>query len=140
MKDVSIKKVWMTGMTHPHLDPPPVPIIKENHDGNPDKYFVKLKLRRYPTSSTPDLYQFKMSLFENFDPEEFLLFVRNFNMILAASGTLEAGVKYKYLHTIVRGEEWHQFDLLSAEVEVIETLNIDYIITGLAKYPPPPVN
>ena len=52
---------------------------------------------------TTDLYEFKMSLFDNDEPEEFLLFVRNFNMTLAASGTLEAGMKYKYLLTLVRG-------------------------------------
>ena len=61
-------------------------------------YFLELKLRRYlmsPTLPTSDLYEFKMSLFYNGYPEEFLLFVHNFNMTLAASGTLEAGVKYQ---------------------------------------------
>ena len=58
-----------------------------------------------------------MSLFLNGYPEEFLLFVCNFNMTLAASGTLEAGVKVQYLHTLVRGEVLHQFYLLSADVE-----------------------
>ena len=53
--------------------------------------------------STLDLYEFKMSLFENGKPEEFLLFVCNFNMTLAASGTLEAGAKYQYLRNIVCG-------------------------------------
>ena len=56
-------------MTHPHIDPPPIPLIKETHDGKSDKYFVKLKLRRYPTSSRSDLYEFKMSLFDNGNPE-----------------------------------------------------------------------
>ena len=83
----------MTGMTHPHVQPLPIPLIKENHDGKSDKYSVKLKLLRDPTLPTPDHYEFKMSLFENGDPEEFLLFVRKFNMTLAASGMLEAGAK-----------------------------------------------
>ena len=46
-----------------------------------------------PTLFTSDLYEFKMYLFENGDPEVFLLLVRNFNMNLAASGTLETGAK-----------------------------------------------
>ena len=37
-------------------------------------------------------------------------------MTLAASGTLEAGAKVKYLITIVRGEAFLQFDLLSDDV------------------------
>ena len=58
-------------MTQPHLDPPLIPLIKEKHDGKSDKYFVKLKLRRDPTSPTSDLCEFKMSLFDNVDLEEF---------------------------------------------------------------------
>ena len=58
-------------MNHPHIDPPPIPIIKENHDGKSDKYSVKIKLRKYPTLSTLDLYEFKMSLFDNGEPEKF---------------------------------------------------------------------
>ena len=59
MENVSSNKGWMTGMTHPHLDPPPIPHIQETHDGKSDKDFVKLKLRRDPTLYTSDLYEFK---------------------------------------------------------------------------------
>ena len=65
-----------------------------------------------------------------------MLFVSNFNMTLAASGMLEAGAKYQYLCTIVREEVLFQFDLLSADVEVTENLNVDYIIRGLSQYFP----
>ena len=34
-----------------------------------------------------------MALFDNGDPEEFLLFVRNFQMTLKASGALAASAK-----------------------------------------------
>ena len=85
--NVSSKKGWMTRMTHPYVDPPPIPLIKEKHDGKSEKYFVKIKLRIDPMSSTSDLYESKMSLFDNGDLEELLLFVRNFNMTLTASGT-----------------------------------------------------
>ena len=104
-------------MTQPHVDPPPINLIKEKHYGKSDKDFVKLKLRRDPTLTMLDLYEFKMSLFDNGEPEKFLLFVRHFNMTLAASGMLEAGVKYQYLRTIVHGEALHQFDSFSADVE-----------------------
>ena len=45
-----------------------------------------------------------MDLFDNGDLEEFLLFVRNFNMAFAASGTLAADAKVQYLCPLVRGE------------------------------------
>ena len=79
-----------------------------------------------------NLYEFKMSLFENGKPEEFLLFVRHFNMNLAASGTLEVGAKFQYLCNIFRREAVRQFDSFSADVEITETLNMDYFIRGLA--------
>ena len=74
-----------------------------------------------------------MSMFENGDPEEFLLFVLNFNMTLTASGTLEAITEVQYLCTLFRGEALRQFDLLSADVESTQTLNVDDIIKGLAQ-------
>ena len=44
---------------------------KSNNYDKLDKYFVKIKLRRYPTSEKSDLYEFKMALFHNGDPEDF---------------------------------------------------------------------
>ena len=71
MKNVSSKKVLTTWMNHPHVDPPPIPLPQETKNDKSDKDFVKLKLCRDPTSSTLDLYEFKMSLFDNGDPEDF---------------------------------------------------------------------
>ena len=106
----------MTGKTHPHLNPPPIPLIQETHNSKSDNNFVKLKLCRDPTSYTSELYEFKMSLFENGNPEEFLLLVRKFNMTLADSGVLEAGTIYQDLCTLVRGEVSRQFELFYADV------------------------
>ena len=64
-------------------------------------------------------------------------FVRNFNMTLAASGTLEGDTKFQCLCTLVRRKALRQFYSLSPDVESTETLNVDYIIRGLAQYFPP---
>ena len=61
----------MTGMTQPHVEPPQIHIIKENQDCKSGNDSLKLKLCRYPTLRTSDLYEFKISLFDNGDPEEF---------------------------------------------------------------------
>ena len=62
----------MVGTTQPHVDPPPILLVKEIYDGKSDKYFVKLKWRRNPTLPTSDLYEFKMSFFDNSKTEDFL--------------------------------------------------------------------
>ena len=77
-----------------HVEPPPILLVKVKYNGKSYKYFIQLKSCRYLTSRTSDLYEFKISLFDNGEPEEFLLFVSNFNMTLAVSGMLEAGTKF----------------------------------------------
>ena len=64
-----------------------------------------------------NLYEFKIALFDSGYPEEFLLFIYNFNMNLEASGTLKYGVKIKLLYTLLNGEALSQFDALYAEAE-----------------------
>ena len=59
-----------------------------------------------------------MSFFDDGNPEEFLLFMCNFNMTLAASGALKTGAKIQCLRMLVRGEALCKFDLLSADREI----------------------
>ena len=88
-------------MTKLHVEPPLKHRTKGKYDGKSDKDFVKMRLCRDTMESTSDLYDINMYLFDNVQPEEFLLFLRNFNMTLAASGTPETDVNVKYLHTLV---------------------------------------
>ena len=79
-----------------------------------------------------------MSLFGHDEPEEFLLFVQNFNMTLAIIGTHEMDAKIQYLRMLVHGGALHQFNLLSSGMENNDTsLSVDYLIKGLAWYFPP---
>ena len=64
-----------------------------------------------------DLYEFKMFLFDHGKPEEFLLFINNFNMTLLAIGTLDTEAKIQHLCTLVCGEALSKFDLLSTDVK-----------------------
>ena len=99
-----------------HVEPPSILLAKETSTGKSDGDYVKLKPRIYPTSSTSDLYEFRMSLFDHGEPEEFLLFMKNFRITLAATGTLETD-KDQYLCTLVHEEALRQFDLLSADTK-----------------------
>ena len=55
------------------VDPPQIPLIKETSTDKSDGDYVKLKLHRYPTSSTSDIYEFRMFAFDHGELEEFLL-------------------------------------------------------------------
>ena len=52
-----------------HMDPPPTTLIKININDKLDKYFVKIKLRRVLTSENLYLYELKIDLFDNGNPE-----------------------------------------------------------------------
>ena len=60
-----------------------------------------------PTLENSYLYEFKMAMFDNGEPEQFLLFIRNFNLTLQVSGIIVSGANIQYLCTLVRGEVLH---------------------------------
>ena len=72
-------------------------------NGKSDKDYIQIKLRRYPMSSMSDLYEFKISFFDHGCPEEFLLFVHNFNMTLEATRMQDMDANIQYLCTLVSG-------------------------------------
>ena len=78
-----------------------------------------------------------MALFENGYPEDFLLFMQNFNMTLAASAMLMKGAKNQDLCTIVCGEALRQFDSLPDDVEGMNRIIVKTTILGLDLYLPP---
>ena len=103
MKNVSHKKGWGTETNPAHVDLPTIPLVKETPTVKSDGYYVKIELRRYPTASTSDIYKFRISLAAHGKPEEFLLFVKNFQKTLLATKTLETEAKVQYFCTLVRG-------------------------------------
>ena len=135
MNNVSHKKKWGVYTTPTHADPPPILLAKEISASKSDGDYSQLKLCRDPTTSTLDLYEFRMYLFDHGEPYEFLLFVKKIQMTLAATGKLETEAKVQYICTLVCGEALRQFDLLSSDVKNIETpLDVDYPPMGLAWY------
>ena len=80
-----------------------------------------------------DLYEFRISLFDHSEPEEFLLFMQNFQITLVDMVTLDTEAKVKYLCALVRGEVVRQFYLFSANAKNIETLlDVDSLLKGLS--------
>ena len=63
----SHNKGWGVDTNTAHVDTPPVPFIKETSTSKSDVDYVKLNMRRDPTSSTSDIYEFRMSLFDHDD-------------------------------------------------------------------------
>ena len=88
-------------MKQAHVEPLTNLLIKSKQEDKSEKGFVKLKLCKDTTSATSELYEFKIYLFDNGEPDEFWLLQQNFNMNLVASKALTTSTKIQYLFTIV---------------------------------------
>ena len=98
------------------MKPSTILLIKIKNDNKSKKYYVKIKLSRYPTLEESDMYEFKMALLDKEEMEEYLLFVQNFKMMLNASRTLAANLKLHCPRTLLCGGVICQFDTLCSQV------------------------
>ena len=78
MKDILYKNKFNMGTVQVHMKPPPIPLNKSKNNEKLDKFCVKIRFREDPMSQKLVLYEFKKELFDNSDPEDFLLFIRKF--------------------------------------------------------------
>ena len=62
-----------------------------------EKFYVTIILLRNPSSEMYGMYKFRVALFDNGQPEEFLLFKQSYKMALDAWGTLTTSARNQYL-------------------------------------------
>ena len=134
MKKVLHKQIWRTGSVQIYVKPPLIPLIKSKNDAKLDKNCVRIKLNRDPRSEKPDIYKFKTALFDNKKLEEFLLFIRNFQNTLKASGTLADITQICYLRALWRGEVLRQLEMLYFKVGSTTTADLKHTILCLGMY------
>ena len=82
------------------------------------------------------MYEFKMTFFDNREPEELLLIVWNFNMTLKVSGILGANKKLQYLRTILRGKALQKLKFLCLHIVSMTVTNLNHVVLGLGMYSP----
>ena len=69
-----------------------------------------------------------MAFFDNVNPEEFLLFIRNFQITLEVSGTLSAIANMHYLFMLICDELLFQINTLYVEVGSTTISHLNRII------------
>ena len=80
-----------------------------------------------PTSRASDMYEFKMNLFDNCGTEGFILFQRNHQITIEASGNITVGDKIHYLHTLICGEALHKFETICRKIGNSNNTNLNTI-------------
>ena len=73
-------------------------------------------------------------MFENGKTGGFLLFIRNFQMTLGASGALTASAKIQYLSKLLCGEVLGKLDMLPVEVGSTSATHLNHILLVLGAY------
>ena len=86
-----------------NVDPSQTTLIKIKLGLKTERDYVKIKFRRNPISEKLDMHEFKMDFFGNGKPYKFLLFVRNFNIMLESSRTLTANAKLQCICSLLHG-------------------------------------
>ena len=138
MKNLSTKKKWLSGNIQFQADPSPIPLINsETQRKKTEIDCNKVKLRKKPASSMSGPYEYKVALFENGEPEEFLLFIREFRKTLRANGVMPEIGRIQYLCTLLCGESLFEFETLSESVGSTTKRHLKQIIISLGTYLPP---
>ena len=96
--------------------------------------WIKWKKCINHTSEKLDMYEFKISLFDNGNSWESLLFVQNFNIMLEAAGTLGSNSKIQYFRTLLRGELLTKFNTLCLKIGMMIVTHLNQVILGLVMY------
>ena len=84
-----------------------------------------------------DLNEFKMTLFDKGNPEEFLLFMKNLKMTIKALVNLTTRTNIMNPLTILHGEAIYQFNTLCDQVGSTNMTHLNSIILDLGMYFPP---
>ena len=101
------------------METPPITFIKSNNDLKTERYHVEIKLCGNTTSDKLDRYGFKMALFDNDDPEKFLLFMKIFNFAI------------KYIRSLSYVESLSQFNALCIQIVSTTMTHLNQVILGL---------
>ena len=102
-----------------------------------ERYDVKIKLRKNSTSEKLDMYEFKMDLFDNCKPEQFLLLVSNIKMELEVSGIITSNTKLQFLCNLLFGKSLCKFETLCLKIWSMTMTHLNQVILGLGLYSPP---
>ena len=88
-------------------------------------------MRQDPASATFKTYKLKISMLENFKPEEFLKVTKNFNTVLDMTVTTTATKKNNYLRIMLRGDALREFGDFASQVTGATNTNLNFIKAGL---------
>ena len=94
-------------------------------------------MRRNPSQATSEKYNMNMSTFDNGQPEEFLVLLRNFKIAIdRTSMTMPTG-RINYLCTMLREKSLREFDEISLQENTTNN-HLKHTTEGLIEYPHPP--
>ena len=113
MNNVSMKKNLIHRNIQSHVEPPYITLVNNGVGAN-NYYSGCIRVNNFINSASyaSNNYLYKLELFENVEPEEFLPFVRGYWNTLEATGKMPFIGQFQYLRTLIRVESLHHFETL----------------------------
>ena len=81
----------------------------------------------YPSDAGSETYELKIATFENGQPEELFVLMKNFKTAIDRTGTMLESVKISYLRNLLRGEALQEFYGLSIQNTGTKQLHLKFI-------------
>ena len=87
MKKLSTKNNYLSGDIMACVEPPHIPLIKQYPEKiKKESNYVNIKLHRNPVTELYEIYETKLVLFENGEPEDLLILIFNLKKTLKYKG------------------------------------------------------
>ena len=87
-----------------------------------------------PSSAASETYNINMNTFDYGKPEEFLAFLKSFNIASDGTGTTSPRIRIDYLHTMLRGQALRELNEVQIQYGGLTNNNIQIIHEGLLEY------
>ena len=116
------------------IDPPPTPLIKLEVDDEFTNHIIKVKMRRNPSLAASKTYNINMNMFDDVQPGELLLLLKNLRIAIDGTRTTTAYGQINYRSTMLRGKTLREFNELQSKYGGSTNNHIKLIQEGLLEY------
>ena len=109
------------------IEPPPIPLIKVDLEEERASNIIKVKMRRKLTSAMSETHNLNLSMFEDVQPEEFIVLLKNLRTVIVETSTMSQLGRINYLHKMLLGEVLR--DLINEQVITLARQMTNWIIS-----------
>ena len=102
MKNSNI--IWLSAKLQERINPPPITSINKATNDVIECDIINIEMRRNLSAPDSETYKLKIATFENVQPEEFLVTMKNLKTTIEKKGNKLVAGRINYIRTMLRVE------------------------------------